>query len=117
MCEMVKHFRQFFLNSTLRKERLSPVSSFLCDLVIAYNIVDLLVNGMHNFVIKYADDILLLSLSLFELHRMFTDCGKELTLSDMTINAKNRIAYALDLGLKPTALTSILQLYHGTALS
>jgi hypothetical protein len=56
---------------------------------------------MHNFVILYADEILLLSPSLSEERRMFTACERELTLLDMTMDAKNRVAYALDFDLKP----------------
>jgi hypothetical protein len=51
-------------------------------------IVDHRVNGIYNFVVLYADDILLLAPSLSELQRMFTACERELTLLDMTINVK-----------------------------
>ena len=67
-------------------------------------------------MILYADDILLLSSSLSDLQRMFTACERELTLLDMTINVKNHAVYALDLGLKPDARTSLQQPaspYHG----
>ena len=51
-------------------------------------IVNHRVNGIHSFVILYADDILLLSSSLSNLQRMFTACEAELILLDMTINVK-----------------------------
>jgi Reverse transcriptase (RNA-dependent DNA polymerase) len=43
-------------------------------------IVDHRVNCIHNFVILYADDILLLSPLLSDLQRMFTACETELNI-------------------------------------
>jgi hypothetical protein len=70
-------------------------------------IVDHRVNGIHNFVILYADDTLLFSPSISDLQRMFTACETELALLDMTINVKNHVVYALDHDLKPAARISL----------
>jgi hypothetical protein len=52
-------------------------------------IVDHRINGIHNSVILFVGDILLLSASLSELQRMLTASERKLTMLDMTSNVKN----------------------------
>jgi hypothetical protein len=86
MCEMARHFFHFF-KIELGIRQGSVLSPFLFALYLD-EIVDHRVNGIHNFVILYAADILLLSSSLSDLQRRYTVCETELPLLDMTINAK-----------------------------
>jgi len=48
-----------------------------------------------SFVIIYADDILLMALTVSSLESLLTACEKELTFLDMSINVKNRLVFVL----------------------
>ena len=52
------------------------------------DIIDHRANYLHNLVIIYADDILLLAQSLRELQIMVANCERELIWLDMCINVK-----------------------------
>jgi hypothetical protein len=91
----------------------SVLSPFLFAVYLD-EIVDHRVNGIHNYVILYADDILLLSPSLSDLQRMFTACETELTLLDMTINVKK--SCCLRIGPRFEAGCSNIITVTGTAL-
>ncbi|HMV61673.1 MAG TPA: reverse transcriptase family protein, partial [Agitococcus sp.] len=79
-------FSEFFkINYGVRQG--SILSPFLFA-VYLNDIVDHRRNGVCNFVLLYADDILLLASSLTELQKMFSACERELQLLDMAINVK-----------------------------
>jgi len=65
----------------------SVLSPFLFA-VYLNDIVDHRVNGQYSFVILYADDILLITPSLYHLQTLLIECERELIRLDMSINVK-----------------------------
>jgi Reverse transcriptase (RNA-dependent DNA polymerase) len=65
----------------------SVLSPFLFAIYLN-DLVDYRRSYYSNFVILYADDIMLLSRSVCELQRMLTACERELSWLDMSINSK-----------------------------
>lgn len=78
-------FQTFKINYGVRQGLV--LSPFLFAIYLD-DIVDHRRNGFHNFVILYADDILLLSPSTMELHKLFNMCQRELALPNLTVNFK-----------------------------
>jgi Reverse transcriptase (RNA-dependent DNA polymerase) len=52
------------------------------------DLVSYRLNGLHTFVILYADDILLIAQSVNELQKLLSACEVELRWLDMSINFK-----------------------------
>jgi Reverse transcriptase (RNA-dependent DNA polymerase) len=65
----------------------SVLSPFLFAIYLD-DLIDFRRSNYSNFVILYADDIMLLSRSVCELQRMLTVCERELSWLDMSINSK-----------------------------
>jgi len=60
------------------------------------------------FIILYADDILLMTYSVVDLEKLIHLCERELNWSDMTINVKNHAAYVLDRAVTYLTVRTIL---------
>jgi Reverse transcriptase (RNA-dependent DNA polymerase) len=71
--------------------------SVLSPLLFAIYLDDIVDNrrtACHNYIILYADDILLISTSVCGLQTLLNVCQQELTHLDMSINVKKIVLYA-----------------------